>query len=397
MRVTLGAERWTALDWVPVVAVAALSQLAIGLEQPWAGSDPGLALTSALLALPLLWRRRWPLAVAVVVAAALPVQVALGGSLGFGSFCAILFAAFAVGCHTRGWPPAVAGTVVVLGGAFMATLDGLRESPSDAVFPLFYLGAAALLGRVVRHLAAQAEDLRRLNTALGRERENAERLAVATERMRLARELHDVVAHTMTVMVIQAAAAEESLDGDPAAARRSLARIAEAGRGGLSDLRSLVRVLRSSDENPLPPGLSDLDALAAVLADGGLEASVERVGALDDVPSEVGAVLFRVVQESLTNVLKHSSARTVSVRLSREAESVAVSVVDPGPVAETAGLPGGHGLAGMAERISACGGTLTAARHEGGFRVGASVPLSGSRTVAPAADAAPVSAVEPAP
>ncbi len=243
-----------AIDWLPVVAVAVVAQAAIGLEQPWTGSDLDLAATSLLLSLPLALRRRHPLGTDVLVVVALVTQMALGGSLHFGSFVAVLVARHATGRHPERWPVSVLGGAVLLAGALGANVRSTIDQPDEIFFPVFYVAAAVASGRLVRRFASQAEDLRAANAALARERDTAERLSVATERIRLARELHDVVAHLLTVMVVQAEAGEASLDQDPEAARRALRRIQSTGREGLGDLRSMVRVLRSGDEDLPRPG-----------------------------------------------------------------------------------------------------------------------------------------------
>jgi len=372
-----GGERWdwgTVTLWAPVVGVAALSQTGIGLEEPWTGSDAGLAVTSILLAGPLVARRLHPLLAGALVALALPVQDALGGSLAFASFVAVLVATYSLG---RCAPPrpAAAGAATVLLGIVVAMRDALPDDLPELVFPFFYVSAATVLGGVVRRLTTQAAELRRLNEALARERDATARLAVATERMRLARDLHDVVAHTLTVAVVQAESCEEAIGDDPERARAAAREVQEAGRRGLADLRSMVRVLRDADSPPDDPGLAELETLAAVLAGAGLEVAVRREGDLGAVPGEVGRQLFRVVQEALTNVVKHSAASSAVVDVRGTGDEVEVSVQDPGPALGSALPSGGHGLAGMVERLDPYGGAVDAAPDGTGFRVRARVPL----------------------
>jgi signal transduction histidine kinase len=374
MRWVAGAEWRTLVTWAPVVAVAVMSQAGIGLESAWSGSDAGLALTSALLAGPLLVRATRPLLTAALVGGALVVQVQLGGSLHFASFIAVLTASYAVGRHAAGRRTAM-GVVMLLLGVVVAMRSSLPEDADELVFPLFYVSAAAVLGSVVRRQARQAAELRGLNEALVRERDALDRLVIATERLRLARELHDVVAHTLTVAVIQAEACEEAVADDPERAREAARQVQAAGRRGLADLRGLVRVLRDAGAPADDPGLDDLDALAAVMAGAGLEVDVAREGDLSGLAPELERELYRIVQEALTNVVKHSTARSVRVVVSRRGPDVELEVVDPGPAVQAQVTSGGHGLAGMTERLAPFAGRVTAGADRGGFRVQVSVPV----------------------
>jgi len=374
MRWVAGAEWRTLVTWAPVVAVVVLSQAGIGLESAWSGSDAGLALTSALLAGPLLLRATRPVLTAALVGAALAVQVQLGGSLHFASFIAVLVASYAVGRHCAG-RCTTAGVVVLLVGVVVAMRHSLPEAAEELVFPLFYVTAAAVLGSVIRRQARHAAELRGLNEALVRERDALDRLVVATERLRLARELHDVVAHTLTVAVIQAEACEDAVVDDPEGAREAAREVQAAGRRGLADLRSLVRVLRDADAPADDPGLDDLDALAAVMAGAGLEVTVAREGDLGGLAPELERELYRIVQEALTNVVKHSTGTSVRVLVSRRGPHVDLEVVDPGPAVHAPVPSGGHGLVGMGERLAPFDGQVTAGPARGGFRVHVSVPV----------------------
>lgn len=367
-------------DWAPVVVVVLVSQARIGLEEPWTGTGWSLAVGGLALALPLAVRRRWPLVTCAAVGAAAFVQVAIGDSLHFGAFLAALVAVFAAARWVPAWPTSLAGLLVVLVAAIGASLLVLvPESPIDVLFPVFYIGGTFALGRVVRTLSEQAHRLRALNAALARERDTQARLSVATERLRLSRELHDVVAHRIMLMVIQAEAGEGVVDGDPTAARQAFHRIQEAGRQGLDDLRGLVRMLREDTSGTTTPRLADLDAMAAVLGEAGLEVELERRGELDDVDPALQETMFRVVQEGLTNVLKHSAADRASVVVAGGPDGLSVEVHDPGPVAINGRGGGGHGLAGIDERLAPYGGTCSAGPAESGYRLHAAVPTEADR------------------
>jgi signal transduction histidine kinase len=359
--------------WSPVVGVAVISQTGIGLEQPWTGSGLTLGITGLMLAAPLALRARYPLTAVVLLVLAMVTQQTLGGSLHFGTFVAVLVASYSLGRY-GGARITLLGVPVLLGGILISTRDSLPGEAADLVFPLFYTSAAVGLGMVVRRLIDQTTELRRLNEALTREREATALLAVASERMRLARDLHDVIAHTLTVAVVQAEDCEEAIADDPERARAAARRIQEVGRRGLSDLRGIVRVLRDGDRPTEDPGLADIDTLAAVMSSAGLDVVIRWVGDPETVPSDLGRDLFRVVQEGLTNVLKHSASTTGQVTVVASAADVEVTVVDPGP-AVGGGLPSaGHGIAGMRERLASYGGTVTVQSVDG-FALRASAPL----------------------
>lgn len=371
---TDGLGEGTVALWTPVVGVAALTQSGLGLERSWTGSDLSLAVSGLLLAAPLVVRREHPLLTAALVAAALPIQVHLGGSLAFGTFVATLVASYALG---RRAPvgTAAAGVVLLLAGVVLAMRADLPAHLDELAFPVFYLFGSAGLGAVARHLADQAAELERLNAALALERDASARLAVATERMRLARDLHDVVAHTLTVTVVQAEDCEEAVATDPDRAAAAAREIQQVGRRGLAELRSMVRVLRDSGAPETEPGLADLETLASVLAAAGLAVTVRRDGAGRAPADEVAGDLFRIVQEALTNVVKHSAARSAEVGITSTDRELRVTVTDPGPALATGFPSGTHGLVGMGERLAPYGGTVEAGPQGQGFRLQARVPL----------------------
>ena len=377
----------TAVDWLVVVAVAAFATSGLGLERPWDGSTAELALTGLALALPLTVRRSRPVLSTVLVGLALILQELTGGSLGFASFMAALIAMFSVARHVVDPGRSATGALTLVGCAGIATLEGLRESPSDVIFPLFYFSAAWGLGRVVRLLEHRAAQLRLLNTALAHDQETTARLAVAGERLRLARELHDVLAHTVMVMVWQAEEAEELLGQghDPALQRprESLRHVQDAGRRGLSELRTLIEVLRE-DEQPEPaaPRLADLETLADLMSRSGLEVRLELAvpaGTEGRWPPGLEAALYRVVQESLTNVLRHSQASRAHVSVTADDGAVRCSVVDDGPRRADPRPGSGHGVAGMRERLAQYGGVVDAGPRDSGYAVAGVVPLAGWR------------------
>jgi signal transduction histidine kinase len=228
-----------------------------------------------------------------------------------------------------------------------------------------------------------------VNTALARraelleaERDTRARLAVTEERARIARELHDIIAHSVSVMVVQAGAAEQVVERDPGQAATALRAIGTTGRDALIDLRRLLGLLRR-DEMPAAlaprPGLADLPALADQVRAAGLPVSVSVPSDAVTLPAGVDLTAFRVIQEALTNSLKHAGEASAAVTVRYAPEALEITVSDTGAgVASVAGEPG-HGLAGMRERVSLYGGQLDAGpAPSGGFRVSARLPLGGA-------------------
>lgn len=375
------------IDWLVVLGVAAVASTGLGLERPWDGSRAELAAVGLALALPLALRRTRPCTAAALVGAALVVQSLLGGTVGFGSFLAGLVALFSLGRYVTSLRRSLLGALVPIACGGLATAESVQASPGEAFFPLFYSSAAWGLGRAVRVLEQRAAQLRHYNEVLARDQETNARLAVAGERIRLARELHDVLAHTVMVMVWQAEEAEELLDHpDRSRPRESLRNVAEAGRRGLTELRSLIDVLRDDPDTTLPPPtLDELPTLIDLMSGSGLDVSLDlavpdRVAGL--MPPGLEAAVYRLVQEALTNVLRHSHAARVQVTVRAAPDQLTCLVVDPGPRRAVPRPGSGHGITGMRERLAAFGGQVLADDAGDGFRVEAIVPLSTTERLA---------------
>jgi signal transduction histidine kinase len=237
-------------------------------------------------------------------------------------------------------------------------------------------------------LAAEAHRTHRANVALLRERlelaertreQEAERRA-EQERLRIARDLHDVVAHTLTTINVQAATAAELIDRDPGHARAALDTIADASRDAIGELRAILGVLRGDDDAPLAPapGVDTVAELVAAGRDGGLDVRLEVSGERPEhLPDAVSLAAFRIVQESLTNARRHAQGAPVHVRLAFEAGHLAIAVQNgAGGHANGNGAAPGVGITGMTERAAAVGGTLRAAPVPDGFRVDAELPYA---------------------
>ncbi|WP_205698764.1 sensor histidine kinase [Conexibacter sp. SYSU D00693] len=234
------------------------------------------------------------------------------------------------------------------------------------------------LGALTIALWALAEAWRGRARAL----EEAGRRALADEQARIARELHDVLAHSVSVIVVQAAAADDVFDDRPDQARAALRAIEAAGRDALGELRRLLSAVRpgAEEEATAPaPRLAELDALAAPLRHAGLEVAVRRDGEARPLPAGVELSAYRIVQEALTNTLRHAGATRADVRLHYAPEALELEVVDDGRGAAAATRTG-RGISGMRERAALVTGTLEAGPHpDGGFRVHARLPVEAAR------------------
>jgi signal transduction histidine kinase len=252
----------------------------------------------------------------------------------------------------------------------------------DAAFAAAILCTAWAPGVVVRRLRMSERAARdAADQARQRERAGADG-AITRERERIARELHDVVAHAVTLMVVQAAVAEELLDRDPATARQALASVQHIGRSAVTELARMLHLLREPEVAAAPlPSLATLPDLIAGAGQAGLQVELVEHGAAADaqVPAALQICAYRVVQEAITNAARHSRNPHVRVVVSRSPDSVEIEVEDDGG-AGPRGEPGtGHGLIGLRERVAVFGGTLQAGSRDGsGYRVVARLPVAGA-------------------
>ncbi|HSK47383.1 MAG TPA: sensor histidine kinase [Coriobacteriia bacterium] len=251
----------------------------------------------------------------------------------------------------------------------------------ETVGTITLLIAATLLGDAARNRREYVAEVEKRAFEAERTREEEALRRVDEERMRIAREVHDIVAHSLSIVTVQAAAAEAVLDTDPAQSRESIRHIRNTSRQALGELRSMLDVLRTGEatESPLAPAfdLSHIEQLVAPLRESGLTIDLEVTGDLGAVPAYASVSAYRLVQESLTNVVRHSGATSVRVRISASESEVGIDVSDNGNGAPpNALLSGGHGIRGMRERVDALGGTFSAgALGAQGFGVSAAIPL----------------------
>jgi signal transduction histidine kinase len=355
--------------------------------------DALAVLLIAAQGLPLVWRRRRPLLVLVVVLLANTTYYALGYPL-TGYDLALLIAVYSAAAYTSQRTSLLAASVTI--GSFVV-LYAFRVGPFWASAPFSLLGWLVVIfggmwlwGRYVQVRRAYTAELEARAERAEHDREAEARRAVAAERARIARELHDVVAHHVSVSVVQAGAARQVLDSDPDRTRSALAAIEEAGRRALTAMPSLLRALRTddADEARAPqPTLADVDDLVAGVTAAGLPVTLQVQGTRRPLPPGLDLSAYRIVQEALTNSLKHAGPAHAEVVLCYGPEALELRVVDDGQGLESAfgRYPSdsdrqvrrsGHGLVGMRERVALFGGELHAgARPEGGYQVVARLPL----------------------
>jgi signal transduction histidine kinase len=266
----------------------------------------------------------------------------------------------------------------------VVTLEHGNASAGDFVFPIVIFAISVAVARGLRHRALLARELALRNERLEVEREAQALTAVSDERRRIARELHDVVAHSVSAMVVQSGAARRVLDEDPDQAVSALTEVERNGRQALSELRRLLGLMRDGDESAAArepqPTLAGLDDLVRRARDAGLPTELRHEGSPFGLPMGCDLAAYRVVQESLTNSLKHAGDGARANVLLRWTDSgLELDITDTGNGLPAAAPdfdgPLGQGLVGMRERVALCGGDLEAGpRPDGGFRVHARIP-----------------------
>ena len=360
---------------------------------------PGTAATTFSMlgiTLPLAWRRRYPLTAAVVVIAVfLIARMALDMPESSMTVLAGSLALYSAAVHGRSplrVPVLIFCFLLVIGEVArelyltetvysdMALMQGFTLAYNAVILALPWI-----LGTAIRSLKRRERELTERASELQREREENARRAVFEERVRIARELHDVVAHHVSVMGIQAGAARRVMTTQPDQAEAALSSIEAASRQAVLELHRLLGFLRregETDDVAPQPGLGELDELVAQVNGAKLAVDLEVEGEPRPLPRTVEVSAYRIVQEALTNTIKHSGGTKASVRLRYEPSALELEVVDDGtgtPVTPRDPLGGGgHGLIGMRERVNLHGGHLRAApRPDGGFGVHATFPLTG--------------------
>jgi signal transduction histidine kinase len=351
--------------WLPLPSVAG------------SGSPVTSSAVVAILCLTLSFRRVWPLATALVVLATWPIAFSIQPILVlfWGQFVPIVVATYSVARHgTRR-----AAYIGALAAASCLLFFDFRvielQGPEEAFFHWFGVVLAWVIGTLVHLAERRAAEAQRRAIEVETESRTLMLTAVADERSRIARELHDVVAHAVSVMVVQAGAAEQVVDDDPAYARQALTNIRNTGADALGEMRRVVAMLRDSTDEPLhpQPGLEGLSALVEDARHAGLDVSVTVDGTPRPLPPGLDLAAYRIVQEALTNARRHSGAKSAALTVDYTDTSVRLEVRDDG-----SGGPGssdGHGLIGMRERAAVYGGRLETLQSDGrGFTVRAELP-----------------------
>ena len=371
-----------AADAVVAFALAAISvgSLLVRDDPSWGANRPVAVLLALASTVPVAWRSQWPIAAAVIVSAANGgCMIAAAPHQGaFQPFVALVLVAYSLGSNTTGRAVVLAPAASL---AFLAVLGGIaisRGQDSGNVVPsTVWLVATWFVGRLMRRWRRRAAELEDLTHRLDAQRELQAQAAVAVERARIARELHDVIAHNVSMMVVQAGAAARVLEGNQQDVRTALDAIEGTGRQTVDEMRRLIGVVRSDDGLALSPQptLRDLERLIANVRDAGLPVELRVEGSPVPLPPGIDLSAYRIVQEALTNALKHAGRAhaTVVVRYERGAVEVEVTDDGEGPGTDTGT---GHGLVGMRERVALWGGELEAGRRAGGgFEIRARLPV----------------------
>ncbi|MFG1839475.1 sensor histidine kinase [Micromonospora sp. NPDC049175] len=338
-----------------------------GVREPlWVSILTGLA-----LGLPLAVRRRWPITVAVVISGGTTVSLVTGVIPNFAAAApafaiGLSFYTVAVSTATRRSVLCAAGCLALVSVGLVLTAGDLWSRAGGVAYAAVMIAPAWLIGWLLR-------ERRALAALQGDQRVHQ---AATEERLRVARELHDVVAHTLSLIVVKAAVANHVAEADPREAGAALRVIEETGRNALTDVRRVLGILREDTPYAPTPGLDELPALARQAAIGGVDVQldVRRDEPEGTVPESVGLAVYRIVQEAVTNVVKHAAPAACRALVTVTPDEVRVEVTDDGRRPVLLGGEG-HGLIGMRERVALHGGEFRAGpRSDGGFAVTASLP-----------------------
>jgi signal transduction histidine kinase len=390
-----GSRRLPASAWVfdsALALVAAGWPMAVFASMPVLSGVPVgmLAVGYALVllhTLPLAARRRFP---GTVLGISVATGLAIGALFLPPEFLgpAIPVAVYSVAAYGSRWVALAGLAAAELGLAAVQLIQGRFGEPAAWVQFALIIGAAWLLGYFVGDRHVYAARLEERTAELEQAREELARRAVAEERLRLARELHDVVAHSMSVIAVQSGVGAHVAESRPEEVGKALSAIEATSRATLEELRRLLGVLRQDSEPQASlapvPGLADLEGLLGEVAKAGLAVRLQVEGTPSPLPAGVDLSAYRIVQEALTNVVKHAGPAQAQVTIGYRDRDVTVEVTDDGRGAAAPTGDGrggtGHGLVGMRERVAAFGGDLeTGPRPGGGFRVAARLPLAADR------------------
>ena len=379
------------IDGITALAVFALMAQQLITRHLLPGQRPTTVLTwllAVLIVAPILTHRRFPRASVTVCLGAVAIYAA-GDYVAYpGIAIFVLTFDIALQSEERISVPTLFASAVVIGVA-------VDLQPAKVTVLATYiaseicLGLAWLAGWTLRLRRARWAELQARAERLEREREEEARRAVTEERLRIARELHDVIAHSMSVIAVQSAVGHHVIDTQPTEARQALGAIEATSRSALTEMRRLLGVLRQEGEprgslTPAPR-LADLAALVTQVQDAGLKVWINVEGQRGAIPPGIDLSAYRIVQEALTNVIKHAFSSSATVTIGHHPDAVTVEITDQGtaapPRVPAPRTGSGHGIIGMRERVAVFGGEFTAGPGpDGGFRVRARFPIAGVRS-----------------
>jgi signal transduction histidine kinase len=373
--------------WVDALilgATAGLLSIAARAPDPEGANGPVWVdvLIAVAFVVPLFFRRRWPMGAPLV-----SIGVVLAGAFADDSYLDNALPAYLIALGIAVWfgmrpkrREAIAGWAALQIVSVVLTLhDPQTQSASDYFWSLITFSIAWIIGFALGERLRETDVARRLAEQAELEREEQARLAVTEERARIARELHDVVGHSVSVMTVQAAAVRRLLEPDQDREREALLVVEQTGREALAEMRRMVGVLRRPEEAPAlapQPSLEHLDKLVAHTRETGLPVELRVEGMPAQLPAALDTTAYRIVQEALTNAVKHANASRAEVVVRYRNGTVELIVSDDGD-GDGDGGGSGHGLVGMRERVSVYGGELEAGPQAGGgFRLRATLPVT---------------------
>jgi signal transduction histidine kinase len=358
------------LDLVLAAVLAVTSELETRLGGVSGRERLVVAVAGPLMAGTVAVRRRYPAAaglVAALVAATVAIAWKPPNTVSFA--IAWMCSTYALTVWTSIGAFAIGAAVLIVPTLVSVAIRG--EPKGGVSFAVIALAVMLLVRRVVRDRERRAQ-------IAERERDLAAREAVLEERARIARELHDVIAHHVSMIVLQAGAERRVLDTSNASTRDVLETVERTGRSALTEMRRLLGMLRGEADEPLTPqpGLTDVPTLVGQLSDAGLPVALHVEGEPSELPVGIELSAYRIVQEALTNALKHAGEASATVNIRYGSDSLELEILDDGTGASTPLVSGGHGLLGMRERVALYGGRLDAGRRPGGgFAVRVLLPI----------------------
>ncbi len=348
------------------------------LSPEWRGPSEANVVVVPAMALSLAWRRRQPLVVlAVVIGGYAGLSLAFGATQSWS--CTFIVVTALYSAVVYGSRPLLAAGLAAAGIVIASLTDPLIDSFGDAVWGPSLIVLTAGAGFTGRAFRARTSALERRAETLDREEQRRAAEAAAEERRRIARELHDVISHSLGVVVLQAGAAERVLDRDPERAREVLQSIRSTGQEAIGEMATLLGLLDATPRTSREPqpSLADVGALVERMRDAGLSVDLAVDGRRRRLPAAVELSAFRVMQEGLTNALKHAPGTHVDAVLRYDENELRVEVRNDTAIRSVVGVGGGRGLAGMRERVEVFGGTLEAGpRSGGGWELRAIFPVS---------------------